>query len=519
VDAVTEEATSDGERRKAPWRKLAAAGLVIGLIAGGVVYAGGRDAGPASPPETSAAPTDTSAPPASTPPVTAGNGQFTSTDVSACTAVLSSIGAGNEFVPAVPYSTATGPRLVASGRYSTPQWMVELPESMQRQRLLGDPAPQQPGRLHAVSDGHIILFDLVDSAAGSRLGVYRTGSGELIWSAAVPSSVFVLVDEQRLYLIDHRNESSTTVVVVAPSLGQVVGCFAATGTPVPKPGPDDRTAVAAAGTLFVSFPTAAGQTVQSFTGTETRVIATTAPDRASLLGVVGEGETTTLLLAAGSSNDLTVTGMDPATGTVRFTRTMSELDAAPLPPRWGADARTAAVAADGSGLSNVEVIDALTAPGGALVALGTTGDAVRLVSMDPTGAVLWSAPVRRSVPNAWAVGTGVYHLTPTELRPNGEPNVAVIVDAKSGEPRALTGQLRGSSGIGTTTVAYPTFDEANPVVVFDGADQVGAVVGQVTSLSPVAAAPSVLLVYCEDGGKKFLVAYVLDAGSQDGPQS
>lgn len=499
-----------------------AATVLIGATAGVVLRRSASDpearlAPPSTPAVSAPQPSNTSPSTLAAPPVGAGNGVFAAVDVASCNTMTSAIGASNEFVSGRPTS-GQGPRLQGSGAFTQPNWVVELPESVQRSRMIADPAPPLPSVLRGFSDQSLVIFNPLDPSTGSRVGVYRVQGGELIWSAAIPARVTALTDARRMYLIDERDPSMTTVAVMIPSLGQTIACFAAAGTPAPQPSPFEQSAVAVDGSLYVALRDGDRTVIQALNDAAATTISSDAPSQLSLLGVTGAQDARTLLGAFGSGQGMRVVGIALDPSAPEYLTSQSDMNAAPRPESWSSpDSPTAAIAENGDGWENLEVRAALVDSEGALLAIGTNGSGVRLVRLSSDGQPMWSAPARGDVVQGWSTTANAYHLGGS-LNIAGEPGRTAIVDAATGKGSGRTEQIR-MAAVGTELVAYGTWDLETPVQVYRGATKIGTVGGEATSLSPVASSPAALALYCEDGGKKYLAVFVLDPSGEEGPQS
>lgn len=455
------------------------------------------------------------APPSDPPPV-AGARSFIAAPIEDCVNMTSSIGASNEFLSGLPTAQAPRVPIESSGMFTDPVWVAQVPESVQRQDLLGDTTPPLPSIHQAVSDNHVLLFNPLDVSVGSRVGTYRSASGELVWSASIAPGVYPVIDNTHMYLIDLRDDEITRVAILSPSLGQTMACYAAAGSPSPQPSPDSRSAVAANGVIYLSYDSTLGPTIQALSQEGTWQVSST-DTNVELHGVVVESDKSLLIASSGIEYDLSLRAFDTQTGDIMFDKSLEDLVTAPRPVQWG-EGYSSRVAANADGLRHTAVVAALTSSAGILVAVETNGDAVRLVSLTPDGTAMWSAPARRGVVRGWSTSGGFYHLLTTEPLPSGEPPAAVIVAAQDGSEVALTDVLR-SSGMGTDLVGYVTFNPDIPVVIYNGANVAATFSGPVSSMSPVALDGQTAVIYCEFDGSKYLVAYVINPEGSDGPQA
>ena len=482
-------------------------------------------------PEQTAAPTQSATPssdPVST-PVAPGLGVFAAIDVADCSDLTEPIGASNDFQPGVAYNKGSGPDLVGSGIISTPSWTVALSDNTRRRDLLADPVPAAPSQLRGVVAGHIVLFAPFDPEKGSRFAVYRASSGELVWSAKLAPLVAPLSDQSRMYLVDTRSSVATKIAIIDPSVSRITACFAAAGkdqaTPAPQPTPFSRTMVVDNGIAYVTYAGESGSVVQALSEGFTSDPLPLGPERFALHGVFSPQSTTdipTLLMSSGSRDTLRFRGVKPfgPNGIVEvFSTSYSNIIATPAPKSWGASSDASKNLAVQKG-TPVDVRDVLVGKSGALIAFGSETDSVQLLSMDANGKLLWSAAARAGVNDGWSESDGVYHLS-VYLRGGTSPTPpsAAIVSASTGEVVSTAESLFSGAAIGLGTVAYthlfnPSVASDARVSLYDAGKRVGAVTSREQTVDVLAAGTDVVLVYCESGAKRYLVAFPLPNASE-----
>jgi hypothetical protein len=464
--------------------------------------------------------------PAVTPP---GLGKFDAIDVADCSNLIEPIGASNDFQSGVAYSKGAGPDLVGTGIISTPSWTVELSDNTRRRDLLVDPVPAAPAQMRGVVAGHIVLFAPFAPDQGSRFAVYRASSGELVWSAKLPALVAPLSDQSRMYLVDTRSSVSTKIAVIDPSVSRITACFAATGMdqsiPAPQPTPFSRTMVVDNGIAYVTYASGSDNVVQALSEGFASDPLSIGPERFSLHGAfapASANEVPTLLMSSGSRDTLRLRGVKPfgPNGISEvFSANYANIISTPAPKSWGSASDSSKNLASQKA-SPVDVRDVLVGKFGALVAFGSETDAVQLLSMDAGGRLLWSASARAGANDGWSESDGVYHLSVyVQGGTSPTPPAAVVVNASTGAVVSTAETLFSGAAIGTGTVAYThlfnsTVAADARVSLYVAGKRVGAVSSKEQTVDVLAAGTDVLLVYCESGAKRYLVAFPLPNASE-----
>lgn len=458
---------------------------------------------------------------------TAGINTFASVSVDVCASMMSQIGASNPFAPGVVYAENVPPQIQGSGGYTKPTWSVELPDTFDPTSITGDLRPSEPSMLNAISDGHALLYSPLSTESGSRLGVYRLSNGELVWSTALASGVYPMSDTKRLYLIDRTSELETRIAVISPSRAQIEQCYAATGNPTPAVSPTNRSAVAYDGTLYVAFPVEGrGTTIEALNGEVSAQVLASAPAPLALHGVMDDGERRVLLTSYGTGAGLRVSGYTfTGANVLAFERTAAQLNAAPVPEQWGRENDpTAPVAAEMSAqIVSLEVQRTTVSGAYATLALGTNAEAVLLTALDIDGTATWRAPIIPAAASGLTATGQVLHIAKDAFGSSGGPFVdGVVVDLATGNTIKAVQELRYAAAIGNGLVAHSIRKDANNryVVSYRGAEEFGGVGGpSVTALDPIASSEAALLVVAEVDGKRYIVAFVLDPTTSEGPTS
>ena len=504
----------------------------IAVLSGVLVSRGGNDGqrSPTTTPDITAEtiPNPTTQPnnqtpaPSSTP---AGLNTFAQIPVDECANMIEMIGAVNPFPPGVLLKPGESIGLQASESLGAPTWVAELPEGFNATELVSDPRPPAPSAFRGVSDGTVLVFSPLDIANGSLLGIYRAANGELVWTAKLPPQVYPLSDSSRLYLIDHRSATQTNIAVVAPSRAQITGCYAATGSQVPRPSPLNKTAVAHGGALYVTFPVdGSGSRVESLSDTEMTTIAEFQPYPYMLHGVLQKDQRRVLVSSSGAQGALQITGYDLEADSVAFQLSGESLQAAPVPDTLqpASRASVAAIVASTSGLIPLDVRSSLIAGEHLVMFFGTNGAPLLAAVLDVAGTVRWRVGVvPEALPGSTLSPTHLY-MAPAGTAANSGTRTAVVLDAATGEAIGDVDNLRAGTSLGTDLVGFSLWQtpQNEYAAIYDGGKKFATLGGaKVTNVEPIALTRDVVVVYAEVASRRLLVAYVLNPTAVEGPTS
>jgi hypothetical protein len=526
-------------RPKSAWRTAVGAFLATAVLAGAVVSL--TTSRPSDPPpedplgETTSTTEPVEETPPTTPPTTlpaqepsleAGDGFFVPVDVAACSGILGPVGASNYFTTGTPIQPENRLRLEGTGSLGDPVWKVELDDTLQVASLVVD-APSPQVALRGISDNHVVVFAPFSVDGGSNFAVYRANNGELVWTSAVPRGVAVASDSKRVYLVDSRASEATLLAVVAPGRATIVGCHAASGAPAPTPNVSDATLLVKDGRAFLVSP---GTNLVQVVEDDQVVLEFATPDAPlALRAVISDADGAEVLVSSNRQvgDALRLSGFSLSSpvplegGTLVFDLSPSELADGEMPARWddpssdtGALLNASPPAAediDGWDLRGVlavgdRVVVSLVSPSGQF-----------LSSVDISGSVSWTAPAPNAAWSYWRASGSTVHIGRQALGPDEPPPWSVVFDAATGESLGRTDAVRSIPAVGAEVAAYamPPWNQSGHVVVLYEASVVGAVVGAAEFVAPVAAAPGILVVYVEDSGRRYLVAFLLDPEALD----
>ncbi len=514
---------------KAPRRLLRKLAIplasVLVVTAAGAFYL--RISRPAEPQPTTPATTTPVEPQTPTqPPITAsvpGEGTFAPVSVDDCSTMLTPIGATNPFPAGAKFDPAAGFQIEASGALTTPTWFINLPEDFPARSLSSQSRPTD-GKLDGISDGTVLLFAPLDPANETLLGVYRVANGELVWSTKLPREVYPMSDSKNLYLIDRRSPSATTVAVISPSRAQILNCFAAAGSPLPTPNPLDRTATAFDGSLYVTFDTGSGSTIEALSESGSRSIASNQPYPLALHGVLQDGDRRVLLGSNGSQGDFSLFGYDVVTSASPFEVPATQIAAAPVAEilNTAVDQDVAKIASPGAAVTLFELRSALASGSRASLLFGTNTQDLYLAVVDIDGNILWGLPVRPTVDGAVSVTPKTVQVSNSQMASGTGARVALVLDIESGKLLSKIDNLRWFAGLGTEYIMHSfwaTETNRNVRVFKDDKEFAGIGGNTASTVEPLASSPVALTVYAEVSGRRVVVTYVLDPNAVEAPTS
>lgn len=437
--------------------------------------------------------------------------------------MLERIGASNPFPPGVAVEPGTLGGVEASSTLGDPTWVAELPEGFDASRLASDLRPPVPAAVRGISDGTMLLYSPLDTGQGSQLGIYRAVNGELVWTTRLPPNVYPLSDSQRLYLIDHRSDTQTNIAVIAPSRAQITACFAATGSPVPRPSPIDRTAVVSEGSLFVLFPVDGfGARIEKLGDLGVQLVADNRPYPHLLHGVLRNNDRSVLVTSSGSQGSISLTGYDLESGAPVFSRTGTDLRNAAIPSSWRLASQPSllSVASSTQNQTLIEIRGSLISGENLLLFAGTETESLMLVMVGIDGLALWRAGIVPQALSGTALSNDHVYITSTVPPVEGESRASAVLDAVTGEWVGQVPNLRSSAPLGSDLIGFSVWKNSRNelAVIYDAGVEFGYVGGAaVSNVEPLALDPAIIVVYVEVGSRRLIVAYVLDPGAVEGP--
>lgn len=501
-------------------------GLFLAAVATVFINSSGEDGSIAQPTPTSSAETSQTQPPATAAPGSTSPGvdTFAQVSVDECSTILGPIGADNPFGTGRPFVKGSEPKLQGSGLYSDPTWFIELSDTFDASSLVSDPRPASPSVLNGVSDGQVLLFAPFSPNEGSKLGVYRIDTGDMVWSTSIAPEVYPLVDTDRLYLIDRRSPDRVNIAIVAPSRAQITACFSATGSPLPTPSPVDRTAVASKGVLYVVFNSSnKGGRIEALSESGMTVLAQNKPYPLQLHGVLGDDESGVLVSSHGNGQSMVIDGLDLSPAARNFSITSKEILAAPTPAQWGSkNSPTNDYASPTEGLVPVEIQSSLYTGKNMVMLAGTNGQDVLMFALSSSGTVMWKGAAIPEIAPGMSASGEVLHLARTYSVPRDGPRTAALVSFATGEVLGTATNLKVSPALGNDLIVHSTWpgDSKQFIAVYEGEKLVGSVSGPTaTAVDPVASSKSILVVFSEVAGKRYLAAFVLDPTGEKPPSS
>lgn len=541
-----------------PWWKVAVAMTsVVAAVAGVVLVSLRMDAQstPSSPPvvastptvPTTPTPTDPTVPPPvepAAPQPEPGVGLFAPVAVTACADLIGPIGATNAFTSGAAHVPGDVPQLDGTDALGPPVWRVELDDALQTTELLA--TSQVASRpLRGVVEGRFVLFAPYGATTGSDFGVYRADTGELQWSARIAPGVSVMTDAERMYLVDARRTTLTTLAVVAPASAAVVGCFQAAESELsvaPRPSIVDRTWSASAGRSYVVLPSGDLQvivddrvislgtvTTAGFTDTLPAIEAVIEPAALpqSDADVPSDPVVTVIVSNRQSGSELHVASVhvdprdDAWSVSMGFNYTVEDLRGAQAPRDWTnrstpmglllEDHPWAAEALPSANGDTTTLRAALSDVHGVYVLLASDA-AGTITSISAQGDIRWTGAAPLHTAESWRATNGVLHLSDPGAQTEQRPPTAVLIDGQTGTQRGTVERLQTLPPLGYETLAYTHFYPYNPgyVSVVVGAETVGFVVGFADFVTPIAATSELVVLYVEAQAKRYLLAFVLD---------